>query len=210
MGSGFLIEPERFGFEFGETARSGLDAGAALICFSGDKLLGSTQAGLIAGRREYISALKKHPLARVLRADKLTLSALETTLRLCLDPEAANARIPALAMLFAKPEELKLRAVSLAERLRNICPKWTVDVCAVTDEPGGGSLPNVHLSGWAVSIDPAGLTATDLERRLRRGSVPLIIRIVSGAALISVRTLLPGEDETVADCIRAVYEGGAA
>ncbi|MDR0861940.1 MAG: L-seryl-tRNA(Sec) selenium transferase [Oscillospiraceae bacterium] len=210
MGSCFVLDPERFGFRGGETARGGIEAGADIICFSGDKLLGSMQGGIMAGRREYIAAIKKHPLARVLRADKLTLAALETTLRLCLYPEEARERIPTLAMLFAETEELKSRATTLAERLRAACPEWTVEACAVTDETGGGSLPNVHLSGWAVALEPTGFSVQELERRLRRGRVPVIIRISGGAALISVRTLLAGEDETVAEAVRRVYEGGGA
>ncbi|MDR0905221.1 MAG: L-seryl-tRNA(Sec) selenium transferase [Oscillospiraceae bacterium] len=210
MGSCFMTDPEPFGFHFGETARGGIEAGADIICFSGDKLLGSMQAGIMAGRREYIVAIKKHPLARALRADKLTLAALEATLRICLYPEEAKSRIPVLAMLFAEPEELERRALSLAGRLRAVCPVWTVGVCSTADETGGGSLPNVQLSGWAVTIEPAGLSVQELERRLRRGRIPVIIRINGGVALISLRTLLPGEEEAVTEAVRSVYEGDGA
>jgi L-seryl-tRNA(Ser) seleniumtransferase len=205
IGSCFLIEPELLGFPVGETARNGIEAGMDIICFSGDKLIGSAQAGILAGRKEYIDRIKEHPLARMVRPDKLTLSALEATLRLCRFPSEARRRIPVLAMLSAEPEELQRRAASLAKQLSDECPSWVVNVCDTTDETGGGSLPNVPLSGWAVTIKPAGISPNELEQRLRCGRIPVIVRINNGAVLISPRTLLPGDETTVLDAIRSAY-----
>ncbi|NLA87329.1 MAG: L-seryl-tRNA(Sec) selenium transferase, partial [Clostridiales bacterium] len=176
MGSCFLIEPELLGLREGEPARSGIQAGSDIICFSGDKLMGTVQAGIIAGREDYIAAIKNHPLARIVRPDKLTISALEATLRLCRYPGEALRRIPVLAMLSAEPDELRRRALSLAERLHSICPGWETDVRETVDETGGGSLPNVPLPGWAVALRPESISVHELDERLRNCRVPVIIR----------------------------------
>jgi len=198
MGSCFLVDPGRFGFRAGETAAGGINAGADVICFSGDKLMGSAQAGIIAGRAEYIEALKKHPLARALRPDKLSLAVLEAALRLYRFPEEAVAGIPVLAMLFADREALRRRAESLAGRLEEVSEGWNVEVREVMDETGGGSLPNVALPGWAVALKLSGMSANELETALRRGKTPVIVRIQDDMVLISPRTLtLPDEDRIV-------------
>jgi len=206
MGSCFITDPQIDGLAVGETARDAIASGASVICFSGDKLLGSAQAGVIAGDAELIAKIRKHPLMRALRPDKLTLNALETTLRLCRHPSVARRKIPALAMLSATAEELQRRADALAERVRSVCPTWRVAVRAVEDEAGGGSLPGVALGGYAVAINPTEISVDELERRLRRGAVPIIIRISDDTALLSVRTLLLGDDEVVVAGLRAAYE----
>lgn len=207
MGSCFMIEPELLGLREGETARSGIQSGADIICFSGDKLMGTAQAGIIAGREDYVAAIKRHPMARIVRPDKLTLSALESALRLCRYPEEARRRIPVLAMLSAEPDQLRRRARTLAKRLRSVCPGWGVDVCETEDETGGGSLPNVPLPGWAVAVRPEGMPVQKFEERLRGCRIPVIVRINDGAALFSVRTLLPGEEEAVLKSVGSVYRG---
>ena len=199
MGSCFLIDRERFGFHAGETAMSGIAAGADVICFSGDKLAGSVQCGIIAGRAELIDAMKKHPLTRAMRPDKLTLSVLEAALRLYRYPDEAVRKIPVLVMLFADPEELRSRAEDLAGRLKAVLEGWSVDVCETTDETGGGSLPNVRLPGWAVSVEPSGMTVNELEAALRLGRLPVIVRIAGDKALISPRTLLPQDGDRLVE-----------
>ena len=205
MGACLMIEPGRFGLPASESARDGIASGADLICFSGDKLLGAAQAGILAGREALIARMKKHPLARILRPDKLTLSALEAAMRLYRYPEEALRRIPILAMLSARPDELRRRAGVLAERLRPLCPGWDIGLCETADEAGGGSLPNDHLPGWAVMLKPAGsegrLSVEELDKRLRHGRTPVILRIHDGAAQISLRTLLPGEDDELAAAV---------
>ena len=198
MGSCFLINPELLGLQAGETARDAIEAGADVICFSGDKLIGATQAGIIAGRKKYIDKMKKHPFARAIRADKLTLSALECILRIYRFPLEAKRRIPTLRMLSETPKELRERADSLASRLRAILPDWKIEVLETTDETGGGSLPNVVLPGFAVALEPKGMSISKLEQRLRLGNPPIISRIYENKLLLSVRTILPGEDDKIA------------
>ena len=204
VGSCFLVQPERLGLSVGETAASAISDGADLVCFSGDKLMGSAQAGIVAGKAEYIAAMKKFPLARMVRPDKLTLSVLEATLRLYKYPDEAMLKIPTLAMLSASPEELKTKAELLAERLSQVFPTWGINVCETEDETGGGSLPNVYLQGWGVAIlpDSSGMSVSRLEHLLRNGREPVVIRIHDGKALISPRTLLPGEDDKLVEALR--------
>ena len=205
MGSCFLVEPELLGLRVGETAPSGIKAGADIICFSGDKLLGSTQAGVLAGRADYISAMKSHPITRMVRPDKFTLAALEASLQLYRYPGEAIKRIPVLAMLSAKPEELRRRAADLAQRFKELFAGWEIEVRETEDETGGGSLPNVQLPGWAVALKPSGMSVAELERRLRLGRIPVIIRIQDGMALVSLRTLTPAEEGVLLEAFRAIY-----
>ena len=203
VGSCFMIEPEPVGFHEGESARGAIASGMDVVCFSGDKLFGSAQAGIVAGRGDYIDKMKKHPLTRAFRPDKLSLAALEAALRIYRYPGEALRRIPAIAMLAARPEDLRRRAEDLAERLRTLYPGWEILARETTDETGGGSLPNVQLPGWAVALKPDGLSVDDLEKRLRNGRLPVILRIHDGMAMLSLRTILPDEDEELLTAFQA-------
>ncbi|MBP5167217.1 MAG: L-seryl-tRNA(Sec) selenium transferase [Oscillospiraceae bacterium] len=205
MGSCFAVDPGLFGINGGHTAREGIDSGADVICFSGDKLTGSAQAGIIAGRREYISRMKKNPLARVVRADKLTVSALEQTLKLCRYPDTARKNVPVLSMLARTSEELKRQAEELAEKISAAAPGWSVDICPTSDEAGGGSLPATEFPGWAVCIEPKGMTLTEFERLMRLSPTPIVLRLHDSRALISPRTLMRGDGEEIAARIGELY-----
>ena len=170
---------------------------ADVMCFSGDKLLGGPQAGILAGRKEYIDRLRSDPLARALRIDKLSLAALEVTLRAWTDPER-RAALPGPAMLSAGLAQLRPRAEALAGRLAPLCAGW----CAVravesAGEAGGGALPGVALPGAAVELRPADGDAEALERALRAHCPPILGRLHRGALLLDVRTLLPGDEEEI-------------
>ena len=204
VGACFLFNTEPHGFFTGETASNGLKSGADIVCFSGDKLMGSSQSGIIAGRPDLIVSMKKHPLARALRPDKLTLSVLESTLRLYRFPDEAALKIPVLSMLFVENAELERRAIRLAARLEQILDRWSINVIEVFDETGGGSLPNVSLPGWAISIVPDSMSVNELEGKLRTASTPIIIRIQDETVLISVRTLLQGDDNKIADTLAEI------
>jgi L-seryl-tRNA(Ser) seleniumtransferase len=193
VGSGVLAGGAQ-GFAGEPAVAESLAAGAALVAFSGDKLLGGPQAGILAGERGAIAACRRHPLARALRIDKLSLAALAATLELHRDPELADA-IPALAMLRAAPEELRERA----GRLATVC--GTGEVVEVAGRAGGGALPLAELPGYAVAIDPPN-GAEELAARLRRGDPPLIARIEGGRLLLDVRTLAGDELEPAAAALR--------
>lgn len=165
---------------------------ADVVCFSGDKLLGGPQAGILLGRAELIGRLRADPLARALRIDKLSLAALEATL---LDWRDGTA-VPVSAMLSAEPAELRARAEALREALNPLCP---CDVVETAGEVGGGANPGEALPAWAVALSPAEV----LDDFFRRRPVPILGRIHRGKLLLDVRTLLPGDGGEIAAALRA-------
>ena len=167
-------------------------AAADVVCFSGDKLLGGPQAGILVGRGEAVRRLKTDPLARALRLDKLSLAALEATLLDWRD----GVPVPARAMLEAKPQDLRQRAEELAALLSPFCPCEAVETAG---EAGGGTLPGEELPSWAVALDPA----EELEAYLRGWTTPILGRIHKGKLLLDVRTLLPGEADIIRDALAA-------
>ena len=199
IGSGWLAgQPGLIGEEEPLITAS-VAAGAALTCCSGDKLLGGPQAGLIVGRSDAVAAARRHPLARALRIDKLSLSALEATLRLYLDPERAVREIPVLAMLAADEETLVARAGRLAaaigERAR---------VTRASAKAGGGALPLLELEGPVVALDAEPEAAA---RALRHGDPPVIARIHDGQVLLDPRTLTDEEVPIVVSAVQGALAG---
>ena len=188
LGSGCFFDLERIGIHGEPTVMDSVRAGVDIISFSGDKLLGGPQAGIILGSEEWIARLKTHPLTRAMRVDKMTLAALEATLQSYLDPEKAREEIPTLRMLSIDPARLKLRAELLRERLEKegvLC-----EVVPEQDQVGGGSVPTQLLPTWAVAVTPRNLTVDGLEERLRtRSATPIIGRIAHERYLLDVRTL---------------------
>ncbi len=174
-----------------------LEAGAALVCCSGDKLLGGPQAGLIVGKRAAVAVARAHPLARAMRIDKLSLAALEATLRLYRDPELARREIPVLAMLDAREGELAARAQKLAD---GVGP--SAIVIRAISKVGGGALPLLELEGPAVALDAEAAPA-ELARRLRAADPPVLARIHDGRVLLDPRTLRDGELDQVIAAARA-------
>lgn len=187
LGSGVLVADPRMPGE--PDARAGVRAGADLVCFSADKLLGGPQGGLIVGRRGAVERCKAHPLMRALRPDKLTLAALEATLALHRDPARAWREIPTLRMLGASSEERRRRADSLARSVGG-------EVVQTVGRAGGGTLPLLELPSWAVALDrPDG--PDELARRLRTGEPPVAGRVAAGRLLIDVLALTDGDLESL-------------
>jgi L-seryl-tRNA(Ser) seleniumtransferase len=183
--------------------RRSVAAGAAIVCFSGDKLLGGPQAGLMVGRADAIERCRSHPLARALRIDKLSLAALAATLRLYLDPQAALREIPVLRMLTAPESELDARA----ELMRAALAEAGIDarVIRAGAKVGGGALPLLELEGPVCAVDPAPLALDELAARLRRSDPPVIARARDGWLLLDPRTLDDaGAGLAAAACINAV------
>ncbi len=180
VGSGALLE-----IEDEPSLRGSIAAGATLVCCSGDKLLGGPQAGLLIGRREAVNAARRHPLARAVRIDKLSLAALRATLAMYLDPERARREVPVLAMLFATESELMARAELIA-----VVPE--ASIVRSTAKVGGGALPLLELEGPAVAVPLEWATP------LRLGDPPIVGRIHEGRLLLDPRTLTDAEAELVA------------
>jgi len=185
LGSGVLVE-----LEDEPSARDALAAGADLVCFSGDKLLGGPQAGIVVGRGELVERLRRHPLQRALRADKLTLAALEATLALYLDPERAAREIPVLQMLAEPAEAVRARAEQLAGLVGG-------DVEQTVGRVGGGALPLAELPGFACSVEE------ELAARLREADPPVVALVRDGRCLLDCRTIAAAEVEEVARAVTA-------
>lgn len=200
VGSGVLAE-DLAGLEEEPPVRRSVAAGAALVCFSGDKLLGGPQAGLLVGRSEAVASASRHPLARALRIDKLSLAALEATMRLYRDPARARREIPVLAALAADARELLARA----ERLSAGVPG--AEVVRATAKVGGGALPLLELEGPAVAL--AAPHPERLARALRAGEPPLVGRIREGRLLLDPRTLTDAEADLAAAAARRALGAGA-
>ncbi|MBS3975049.1 MAG: L-seryl-tRNA(Sec) selenium transferase [Actinobacteria bacterium] len=202
QGSGVLVDLRRFGLPYEPTVGESLAAGVSLVSCSGDKLLGGAQAGIIAGRSEIIGVLKKHPLARALRLDKMTLAALEATLRAYLDQERAFQEIPTLRMLTITAEEVRKIAEGLSARIGEMCGEAVqVEVIDTVARAGGGALPTAEIPSSAVAIVAPQIGVMELERRLRLGPCCVVARISEDRLLLDPRTLLEGEDVLVAEAV---------
>lgn len=202
LGSGSLVDLEQFGIHGEPTVQQSVRAGVDLISFSGDKLLGGPQAGIIIGRKDYIETLKRHPLARALRVDKMTLAALRETLYAYTDPALTVGEIPTLAMLAAPEHVLREKAELLCRRLAD----RGVRALAVPtqDQVGGGSVPTQLLPTWAAAIDPGKLTVDALEEALRRRERPIIGRITHEQYLLDARTLWEEDFDYIAQAAAEV------
>ncbi|MEQ8181210.1 MAG: L-seryl-tRNA(Sec) selenium transferase, partial [Smithellaceae bacterium] len=194
LGSGCLIDLEQFGLQHEPTVRETLNAGSDVVTFSGDKLLGGPQAGIIVGKKDILEKIKKNPLNRALRIDKFTLAALEATLMHYLVPEAAPLKLRALKALTESPATVKKRALKLMARLR----KENLDALQFFlredfAAAGGGSLPTQKIPTILVGIKSGKMPAGKMEEKLRKVEVPVIVRTDKDEILIDLRTV--AEDE---------------
>lgn len=190
LGSGSLLDLSAYGLSREPTVGDSVAAGADLVTFSGDKMLGGPQAGIIVGKKDVVARCKKNPLARALRIDKLTLAALESTLSLYRDPETAVALIPTLRLIAARPEELSRRARRLAGSLNRLTPgRILAKVVKTGSRVGGGALPLETLPSYGVEISVSGLSPNALERLMRAAATPVIGRIEDDSFLLDVRTI---------------------
>jgi L-seryl-tRNA(Ser) seleniumtransferase len=198
-GSGGLLDFARIGLPGEPLPRESIAAGADLTLFSGDKLLGGPQAGVIAGRKEWIQKIEKDPLMRAFRLDKMALAALEATLRLYLNEEQAVREIPVLRLLSIPLEELWRRAQALAERLR--AAGLTTAAREDSTYVGGGSLPDQALKTWVVEVEAAGVSDEELARRLRLSDPAVLGRLQGGKLLLDVRTVFPEQERGLTQAI---------
>jgi L-seryl-tRNA(Ser) seleniumtransferase len=205
LGGGSLIPLERYGIQGEPCVSDCVAAGADVLCFSGDKLLGGPQAGIIIGKKEAIGKIKKHPLARAMRIDKLTLAALEATLRLYLEPEKAISDIPVLRMLTENKENLNQKAMRLLAKLENLGSQVGVTSCE--SQVGGGSVPMHALPSAAVQISPRSISVTTLERNLRALDTPIIGRICKERLLLDLRTVDEHDFDYIASSLLDILEG---
>jgi len=202
LGSGALADLSALGLPREPQVRESVAAGADLVCFSGDKLLGGPQAGLILGRGDLVRRIEANPLMRTYRVDKLVLAALEATLRAYRDPQSAAHSLPALALLSTPVDVLDRRAHELARRLAERIPGESFRVVADQSVAGGGSLPDRELATRCVAWQPAHLTVDEALVRLRSADTPVIARANANRVLLDVRTIL---DLDISDLVESLH-----
>jgi len=202
LGSGCLIDLSAYGLEE-DTVQEVLASGIDVVSFSGDKLLGGPQAGILAGRRELIEKMRTNPLARALRMDKLTLAALEATLEEYARPEGPTGAIPTLEMITRPQEKLEQTASHLATTIRDrVADLAEVTIAAGVGRVGGGALPMSDLPGPRVAIRPKSTSAAHVEQRLRTGVPPVITVVHEDQVLMDPRTLLHDDAELLPDLVK--------
>ncbi|MDA8082826.1 MAG: L-seryl-tRNA(Sec) selenium transferase [Nitrospiraceae bacterium] len=206
LGSGCLLDLKPFGVHSEPSVKEVVEAGVDIITFSGDKLLGGPQGGIIVGRKKYLDPIRKNPLARAVRIDKMTIAAFEATLMDYLDEARAVREIPSLRMLFQPPEEIQKRAGRLASLLRKRIKGERFFVIRDVSKAGGGSLPEIEFPTFAVSLKPGNISVNELERKLRAGTPPVITRIKNEALLFDARTIGDGELSAISDAVSGVLQ----
>lgn len=203
LGSGVLVNLERFGLPHEPTVQETLKKGADLVCFSGDKLLGGPQAGIIAGKKCYIKAMENHPLMRAFRLDKCMIAVLTATFREYMDEERAVKNIPVLEMLACSEEELLHRAQELTETLKETAYPGEFQAEESASAIGGGALPTQEFKSFALTVKPGGESCEKLAFRLRTLPIPVIVRIQNEKVWMDMRTVLR---EEVLDLQRELYD----
>ena len=189
LGSGCLIDLKPFGIHDEPSVKDIVKSGVDLTTFSGDKLLGGPQGGVIVGKRDYIEEIQRNPITRAVRIDKLTLAGFEATLMEYVDEEKAVRNIPTLKMLLQRPEEIKARANRIAKGLKKEINNADITVLPDTSRAGGGSLPEIDLPTYVVSIRSEKLPVNEFEEKLRKGNPPIIARIKENSLIIDARTV---------------------
>jgi len=208
IGSGALVDLAPYGFPDEPTAPGSLREGADLVCASTDKLLGGCQGGVILGRGDLVEELRRSPLYRALRVDKLTLIALETALRLYLDPQTLLEANPTLRMISEPLDTCARRAARVARAIRQRAPQAQVSVATSRAQIGSGSVPGESLPTKVVAVRVPGLSAEELARRLRLAEPPVFTRIRDGRVLLDAKTVLPGEPPAVGEAFGQVLQTG--
>nr|WP_320011914.1 L-seryl-tRNA(Sec) selenium transferase [uncultured Desulfobulbus sp.] len=196
LGSGCLLDLSRFGLAKEPTVQEVVASGIDIVSFSGDKLLGGPQAGILVGSKHYIEQIKKNPINRALRIDKFTLSSLESVLRLYLDESQAIEHVPTLRMIAMDAESIKLRVDHLCKRCRDAFgDRAIVESRAVFSQVGGGALPEQNLTSWAVSLFPKHMKLSQVEQALRFATVPVMGRVEDEQLIFDLRTVSEEEED---------------
>jgi L-seryl-tRNA(Sec) selenium transferase len=203
LGSGVLIDLSKYGLSHEPTVQECIKNGVDVVSFSGDKLLGGVQAGIIVGKKEYIEKMKKNQLTRALRVDKFTLSALEAVFSYYIDEELAISKIPTLNMLTIKIDELYSKAQKFIEYLGSN-NEFSYEIIDIDSEVGAGSLPTQKLPSKAVKVISKSFTENELEEKLRNNKIPIIARIHKGNLIFDIRTIFENEFCIIKDALNSL------
>ncbi len=201
LGCGALVPMERYGLPAEPTVPDSITAGADLAFFSGDKLIGGPQAGILVGRRDLIEQIRKHPLTRMLRICKLTDMALQETLRLFLTPETLPETNHVYRMLTVSLNDLRQRAESIREAALARAENLEMEIVSIESAMGGGSMPATSIPSIGLAVSSGALRPEMLSHRLRDRETPVIARIESDAVILDMRTLLPGEESELIEAL---------
>ncbi|WP_038299481.1 L-seryl-tRNA(Sec) selenium transferase [Metaclostridioides mangenotii] len=206
LGSGVFIDLSKFGMTYEPTVMDSLKNGADIVTFSGDKMLGGPQAGIIVGKKEYIEKMKKNQLTRALRVDKLTICSLEATLRMYLDEKKAIENVPTLKMLLYSYEELAERAEILYTKIKSSNIDADVSMEDGLSQVGGGSMPLETMKSRVITISPKSISISELEKRLRLSDSHIIARVYDDKYVLDVRTIFEDEFGVVAQEIEKAFK----
>jgi len=206
MGSGNLMDLSTFGLHGEPTIQDAVKSGVDVITFSGDKLLGGPQAGIIIGKQRYLQAMKNSPLARALRIDKLTLAGLEATLQIYANMPENAARIPVLSMLTVPESMLKRRAQRMLWNLKKALPSLDIEMIREVSQVGGGAYPMHTIPTWALALNPSPLSVNACEELLRASAPPVIARISRDRLVFDTRTLLAADMSVVVKIISDIFK----
>ena len=205
LGSGALLDLRAYGLPHEPTVPESLAAGADVTLFSGDKLLGGPQCGIILGKRERLAAMHKNPFSRAFRVGKLTVAALEATLRLFLEPETLPQKHRLMSLLTAPLDGIRRRAESLAHEIAAACAgRLTAEAQAGESEIGGGSLAGYPIPTFVVRLKTKDISPDDLAARLRQADPPIFTRVQEGCVVLDARTMLPGEEKVILPALKRI------
>lgn len=202
LGSGILIDLSKYGLSYEPTVLDSIKKGVDIVTFSGDKMLGGPQAGIIVGKKEYIDKMKKNQLTRALRVDKITIAALEATFRLYLDEKKAVKEIPTLRMLTYSLDELKVKAKNFLDMLNKLKLNIDIRLQRGFSQVGGGSMPIEKMDTYLISLRPNNISVSSLEEKLRLSNSHIIGRISEDRYLLDVRTIFDNQFEIIAKEIK--------
>lgn len=206
LGSGVFIDLSKFGMTYEPTVMDSLKNGADIVTFSGDKMLGGPQAGIIVGKKEYIEKMKKNQLTRALRVDKLTICSLEATLRMYLDEDIALENVPTLKMLLYTYDELTQRAENLFNKIDNLNLDANISMEDGLSQVGGGSMPLETMKSRVIAIKPKSISISELEKRLRISNSHIIARVYDDKYILDVRTIFDDEFDVVAKELEKAFK----
>lgn len=210
LGSGVFVNLSKYGMTYEPTIYDSINKGVDVVSFSGDKMLGGPQAGIIVGRKKYIEKMKKNQLTRALRVDKMTIATLEATLRLYLNEDEAMEKIPTLKMLTYTKEELFKKAKGLQREINNyieVADNINIEIEECKGQVGGGSMPTEELDSYAVTISSNNISVSQIEKALRLSDKHIIARVYEDKYILDVRTIFEEEFRDIAIELKKTFGG---